>query len=322
MSTKEGIAIEHSADEAGGEAIYSSDGLAPLVALPRPPMFTSGAVSSNSANLEDAVLETESLLEHSVAVSKYNGKSPSWMTSRQRLECLELELKELETRIQAEKEDEGNDVMDLLSQLNSRVSALSTIVPSTGNEEKQESKITESSLQQNQQEKNWESRLGSLEALLTSSNISDSQSNKSVMERLQHVEELAQLIDEKSLEQAAARAKVIRADLEAAAKARAKLSSGMGGGEEGKQIQELYSQLNELEGMSQHLPALAERLATCATLHTQAAHFSSRMTEVEISVTNANLLLQNLQTTLTQVESSTAQNFETFNQNMNKLDKH
>ena len=198
MAKDTSMATEHIADEAGGEAIYSSDGLSPLSVPPRPPLF-SGALSKNKN--EDVVLETEGLLDPSDAMSKFGGKSPAWMTTRQRLVCLEEELKDLELKIRTEEDGDGEDVLKLWSQLSSRVSALS--IPNN------KPPPTQQQQQQQQQDQSWKERLDRLEAALLgqSSSLND---GKSILERLENVETLVEKVDDKFLGQASARAKVIR----------------------------------------------------------------------------------------------------------------
>ena len=197
MAKDSSMATEHIADEAGGEAIYSSDGLSPLSVPPRPPLFSGGLSKSGGSKDEDVVLETEGLLDPSEAMSKFGGKSPSWMTTRQRLVLLEDELKDLELKIRTEEDGDGEDVMKLWSQLSSRVSALS--IPKN----KQSAQP-----QQQQQDQSWKERLDRLEAaLLGQSSAND---GKSILERLENVETLVEKVDDKFLGQASARAKVIR----------------------------------------------------------------------------------------------------------------
>ena len=197
MAKDSSMATEHIADEAGGEAIYSSDGLSPLSVPPRPPLFSGGLSKSGDGGSkdEDVVLETEGLLDPSEAMSKFGGKSPSWMTTRQRLVLLEDELKDLELKIRTEEDGDGEDVMKLWSQLSSRVSALS--IPKN-----------KQSAQPQQQDQSWKERLDRLEAaLLGQSSAND---GKSILERLENVETLVEKVDDKFLGQASARAKVIR----------------------------------------------------------------------------------------------------------------
>ena len=111
-----------------------------------------------------------------------------------------------------------------------------------------------------------EERLKCLEANLgvssnTSSNTSSSTTtnrNKSLLERLEILEHLP--FDDKKLDLVQKRVKVIRQDLEAAAKARSKLMTVSASAEDSKSIAALYDQLQSLQGVAQHLPALSARL--------------------------------------------------------------
>lgn len=78
-------------------------------------------------------------------------------------------------------------------------------------------------------------------------------------------------------------AKVIRQDLEAAAKARNKLASSNSSMEDSKAIAALYDQLQQLQGIGRHLPVLTERLQTLAAQHVQVGSQQVRMQAVEAS---------------------------------------
>ena len=81
-------------------------------------------------------------------------------------------------------------------------------------------------------EAHLEARLRALElALGSSSNQSSNNNNdKSILHRLADAEKLASQTDPRSVEKLAAKAKVVRADLEAAARARSKLGASKSGG--------------------------------------------------------------------------------------------
>jgi hypothetical protein len=117
--------------------------------------------------------------------------------------------------------------------------------------------------------------------------------------------------------------------LEAAAKARAKLSSiGGGAGSRGgaysvdaKQISELHDQLTSLKDLSMTLPDIVERCHSLSQLHTCAANGVTRLAAVEQATHTTSSLLQSLDLTLTELERSTTENLETMQRNVQKLEE-
>jgi len=177
---------------------------------------------------------------------------------------------------------------------------------------------------------------------------SSGSNNKSILQRLEEMESTLDNLDETALEQAAAKAKVIRADLEAASKARNKLllvsNSTVGTGtaassdktsaspsqtstsnsmmnNDSKTIAALYDQLQQLEGLSGHLPALVNRLQQLATLHSQSATYSSRLVLSEKEIQQLNKTFTQLEQTFNQLESSTVKNLSTMEENIKQLDE-
>jgi small-conductance mechanosensitive channel len=109
-------------------------------------------------------------------------------------------------------------------------------------------------------------------------------------------------------------------DLEAASKARSKLTSSSSSADN-KTISELHAQLIQLEGLSEHLPALTHRLQQLAHLHVGAANFSSRLTQSEESLAKIQGSLANLELSLTKVEQSMVENVLTMDANLKKLEE-
>jgi chromosome segregation ATPase len=134
------------------------------------------------------------------------------------------------------------------------------------------------------------------------------------------MESLVKTVDAATLEQTATKAKVIRADLEAASKARNKLAATYKK-EDSKMIQELHTQLMELEGMSQYLPALVERLQQLASLHVQAGTFSSRLEALETSANQLSSSVSSVEGTMEQLASNLTQNLKTMESNLQALDE-
>jgi uncharacterized phage infection (PIP) family protein YhgE len=149
---------------------------------------------------------------------------------------------------------------------------------------------------------------------------SQSSGSKTLLQRLEEMESLVKTVDAATLEQTATKAKVIRADLEAASKARNKLAATYKK-EDSKMIQELHTQLMELEGMSQYLPALVERLQQLASLHVQAGTFSSRLEALETSANQLSSSVSSVEGTMEQLASNLTQNLKTMESNLQALDE-
>mmetsp|Transcript_59652 Transcript_59652/g.69714 ORF Transcript_59652/g.69714 Transcript_59652/m.69714 type:complete len:399 (-) Transcript_59652:241-1437(-) len=147
-----------------------------------------------------------------------------------------------------------------------------------------------------------------------------------VMERLEQAEGMASKVDTEILEAAAAKAKVIRADLEAANKARSKLTSSMllaghSAGEDAKVISSLHEQMTDIEGVSSQLPAIVQRLQQLSQLHGQAADFSTRLAAVESMARDSERLVASLEETLDHVEKGSLSNLKIIEKNMKTLDE-
>jgi len=173
-----------------------------------------------------------------------------------------------------------------------------------------------------------EERLRKLELVLGSSSSSTPAavggSDKSIMERIEEAEKLTQQVDSKSIDKLAAKAKVIRADLEAAARAKTKLSSKSSSStskEDAQMISKLHTQLIELEGISSHLPQLTLRLVELSNLHTSASNFSSRLDAAETAVNRCEGMLVNVDETLNTMEEGWKSNMAMIESNVSRLDE-
>eukprot|EP00558_Chaetoceros_sp_UNC1202_P005298 CAMPEP_0197236598 /NCGR_PEP_ID=MMETSP1429-20130617/3651_1 /TAXON_ID=49237 /ORGANISM="Chaetoceros sp., Strain UNC1202" /LENGTH=252 /DNA_ID=CAMNT_0042695407 /DNA_START=95 /DNA_END=856 /DNA_ORIENTATION=- len=161
----------------------------------------------------------------------------------------------------------------------------------------------------------------------------------SILERLRSAEQQLKSVDEKTLSQAAARAKVIRADLEAAAKARSKLNTNA---QDTNKIAKLYNQMMELDGFlsgpgpssggsnengsdaspnSTVLCAIIDRLSTCAELHSKSMEFGRDLSSLEHLANDTQVLLSGLEGTLQGLEEGMAKNMKVIQENMEELDK-
>mmetsp|Transcript_19126 Transcript_19126/g.39317 ORF Transcript_19126/g.39317 Transcript_19126/m.39317 type:complete len:401 (+) Transcript_19126:129-1331(+) len=153
----------------------------------------------------------------------------------------------------------------------------------------------------------------------TSSSVS-SNNYKSLLHRLEDMEQLVATVDSATLEKTATKAKVIRADLEAASKARNKLTATYKK-EDSKMIQQLYQQMIDLEGLGNYLPNLVERLQQLSNLHQQASTFGTRLQELEREATQVEATVGQLEDGMSILQTSISQNIVAIESNMKKLDE-
>ena len=150
----------------------------------------------------------------------------------------------------------------------------------------------------------------------------------SILERIERAERLARETDPRELDRLASKAKVIRSDLEAAARARAKLSARPGGGGKGaagsddaRAVAELHGLLTDLDGVSSHLPAIARRLSDLAVLHGSAADFSSRLSAAESALSASEAVLSSVEAAVTSMEANWKENLSVIEKNVERLDQ-
>jgi len=170
-----------------------------------------------------------------------------------------------------------------------------------------------------------EERLLQIESLVGAGNAStatNKNKNESLLKRLEEMEQFMTRLDPKTLEQAAAKAKVIRSDLEAASKARNKLASAATFRKEDAQtISALYDQMTQLEGLSDHLPALVARLQQLASLHAQSSGFAVRLSQSEKEVVQLQAVLKQMEGAVAKAEEGMTANVATIEKNMQQLDE-
>eukprot|EP00574_Skeletonema_japonicum_P011497 CAMPEP_0201716708 /NCGR_PEP_ID=MMETSP0593-20130828/2628_1 /ASSEMBLY_ACC=CAM_ASM_000672 /TAXON_ID=267983 /ORGANISM="Skeletonema japonicum, Strain CCMP2506" /LENGTH=403 /DNA_ID=CAMNT_0048206577 /DNA_START=21 /DNA_END=1232 /DNA_ORIENTATION=+ len=396
-----GSGAEHTADEAGGEAVFSSDGLPSLLAPLPPPVINSAPTTSNDSGDDnvDAVIEEsstpvdvfESFHAHANAVG-WSGLSkttidtdstPSYEDPRRALFRLREEVDRLEGAfaVEGQKHHETSDANDhyQLQQLKSRLDNmlgddasaditldkllrgrqedLSRVIAkdvqnfqrgdlsedmdklniSAVGDDKNKIKdgkivyeLYSYSLGQQQQNPSpraatLEERLRKLETVLGSTATATDATSKSLLERLNDAERLTKEMDVKEVDKLAAKAKVVRSDLEAAARARQKLASSSSSSrvndEDARTLTALHTHLVELEGISTYLPALTVRLTELATLHSNAAEFGERLNVCEEAANRSEKMLESVEKSLNKMEEGWKGNMEVVERNVNRLDE-
>ena len=310
------MATEHAADEAGGEVVYSSDGLA---ALPRPPAIPAKA-SEGSDGLDTKEYSAEEAFEvfsGKVYPSEGGSNYKLWQESPlQRLGRLQRELAELEQDVASDDSAVQTAVQDLKSRLQKT---------KLSNQQELTQKITSSVNQGTtittppaavESTSDVDLRLKRLEEAIGSSRSSEA----SLMDRLTRIEESVAKLDDTQLEALTKKAKVIRQDLEAATKARNKLMSSLSRSEDSKSITELYDQMVQLQGLSSHLPALTQRLQVLAHQHQDSATWATRLRAMEEAANSMQSQMTTLEQALDKMQLGLQENTFQMAENMKALD--
>jgi archaellum component FlaC len=258
---------EHAADEAGGEVIYSSDGLDPLPVTKPPPLLARNQHTELDSLDTDESLRMEDALEMiaaSTARRRQHDESP-----RQRLERLERELQHVAQEISVDDALQ-QQVAQLQAQLALQTQRLQAprVIDATA------SSSADSSADLEQLLARLERAIGSMDA---------PDHRKGLLERLSLLERTVEQLDATHLERVAQQAKVLRQDLQAASKAKSKLSSGSSSNtqDDVKKISELYSAYNELSSLSSQLPIVAQRLQALSQQHTTASLWNQQLSACE-----------------------------------------
>lgn len=340
------------ADEAGGEVVYSDDGLAPA-AITKPPDVPARVVADDDG---EQVLTSEDLSPQ-LAFEVFQGKIYSSMQQHQsgsilshgketpltRLARLQQEIAEVEAQLSTTVAGSGQafdePLVALASTLKTQLTTLSSssrvlehddltrlirqqldsLEATPAGKEKSTSDtgvVYELYGNATNPTTTMEDRVVRLERAMGS----QTSGNKTLLHRLEEMESLVKAVDATTLEQTTTKAKVIRADLEAASKARNKLAATYKK-EDSKMIQQLHTQLTELEGMSEYLPALVERLQQLSSLHVQAGTFSSRLEALESSANQLSSSVSSIEGTMEELASSLTQNLKTMEGNLQLLDE-
>lgn len=295
---------EHAADEAGGEVILSSDGLDPLPSV-RPPVVKQPSTNETLGELDDTGLVSMQDALHSFVQKSFLKQE----TPRERLERLSQELSQVEAELQ---QDDA---------LRKQVAALQLRLQG----------------QQSLLQKSLEASTAGLEAAATPEKVAQSEleakllrlekavgepdtNTKALLERLAQLETVMEVMDESKLDAASRKAKLLRQDLEAASKARNKLMAP-NRAEDSKTLTALYDSMTELQEMSQHLPALTQRLQMLSHQHVDSATWASRLQSAEAAITRLNAQLSSVETAVSQVEGMWKDNADMLRSNLKALDE-
>jgi hypothetical protein len=290
----------HAADQAGGEVIYADDGLEPLAPVKPPP------------HIQQDVFESAMTTEQAFAVfaDQMSHESPV-----QRLKRLQTELQQLQHELSSETATLIS--MDQIQALQEQLQQ--TRLLQSQRAEQLSSSIELSSLPENSQEKaddvyaSLEQRLRRLEAGRVN--------QQSIQERLQALEERNKSWDSKQVDAWQRKAKTIRQDLEAAAKARSKLNTLNSSSVDNKTLTELYDSLQQVQGFIPHIPALVQRLHALSAQHNEASTWGARLAATEAVAAALQQQLGTVELAIAQLEQSMQENLQQMQANVKALEE-
>ncbi|GKY99810.1 hypothetical protein MPSEU_000934800 [Mayamaea pseudoterrestris] len=328
-------ALIHSADEAGGEVVYSSDGLEPL---PVPPAPTPTERFHDEQDDLFILTHDEPLVNMDQAVHLFHGgyqnKSPE-----ERLLQVERELSDLS------KQRQSDDLLQQqVTQLGKRLeqqlqllktsNKLTTCGQADGDAAvtSQDGTSSDNVVTQDLEQvmRRLERAIGTM-SLASSTNSAGTNASgnavtrsKGLLERVATLEHVLDQLNEQTLDHATRQAKIIRSDLVAASKARSKLmplmsntmsssssgplKSGTGASnyfqDDAKTLSVLYNTMTELQDVRKHLPALTQRLQVLASLHADASTFSGRLTAVENGMRTLSTQVASIQNSVEMLQSN------------------
>lgn len=361
----------HAADEAGGEIVFSSDGLEPIPVV-RPPtrirldehdedrdeddddnnkigvdsdpstawessLFLLSPIQRLQRMKEELAVIQRAMKEEESATSTVandedddNISSSSKESLRTTLQQLEREWQQtiqsyLPTRQEHLQHTMDGAVQGLLSS-----DTTTTTLPQEANEGNEG--MSSSSLM-----RQWHQRLLHLEAILGSgggpaivtagttvataatNTTTTSSTTSSLLERLGQLEQNFAALNDQQADLWQRRAKTIRQDLEAAAKARNKLGGGTA--QQNETITHLYNQYIQLQGLSDQLPVLVTRLQNLAHLHTHAATVQQRLAATERTLNLLREQVQGNEEACQELQKTLLDNANRMVENMKVLDE-
>lgn len=328
--------IKHDADVAGGdkEIVYSYDGdelppmtfpvrATPLEELDESPRLPPEEAFQIFANKLYASNPYSSSSQRVVAKDiTASSESPLVRLSRLQRELRELEMDcstkdeailfqdpiaALQKQLQALSTSQAQQQLGLSESIQTAVTGLTEPLPSPGMSVGPAVDVT-----------SLEERLNRLENSLGNSVVPGGKTN--LLHRLEVLENQYTHLDEKKLDLLQKRSKVIRQDLEAAVKARHKLASGMASSDDSKVIAALYDDLQRLQGLSQHLPALTVRLQALSHQHADSATRMARFKAMEQTTADLSNQVQSIEVALTSLDTSMKQNASLIHDNIQSLE--
>jgi hypothetical protein len=288
-------------DKAGGEVVFSSDGMdqipppaAPSKLSSRSPPAAAASGEGSTFLVNDEGFDVSRTLE---AFGAGPGGSSSRGSSSERLQAIESELNRLQLEV-AEDQALQSKVRSLQDRLRRQQQAARGFMSASEEDSASAGEpLTPRS--------DVEALLARLEKAVGCMNDEDP-SGRGLLERLRTLEESLGVLSDSKLEATRAKVKVIRQDLEAASKAKNKLLSGGGdrAGADPKVIGELYDALQHVTPMQSLLPILAQRLEVLQVQHHQMATWSSRLSSLEATAKLLETAIKSAEASAAKLEGS------------------
>lgn len=305
MSSKTAI---DAADKAGGEIIYTSEDVKPIVEPEEP------KPEENYSNKDGHVFTSEDAVDMADARAVFSGAFLTNETTSERLARLKREVDDLESDMDGNSDaamaEAVKTLQNRLAQRSLRISEAKLSEPLL----KAESSPTEAANTSAEVSNDLLERLQRLEATMGSS-ASDP---ADLYPRLQKLEQMVAHVDPQKMEALSKKAKVLRQDLEAATKARSKLMQ-QSRAEDVQAITALYDQMISLQGLTGQLPALAQRLQTLASLHVDQTTWAQRLSQTEQIAQHTEGTIQQLEESLQRVEKGLEENSQQWQANWQTL---
>ena len=339
-SAASSITTSHAADEAGGEVIFSSDGLDPVPLPPPPtPRFAS------SMDDDFTLIDDEPLMGIDQAWHTFGHTFKPQSSPAERLQRLEQELQAISQQVATDE-----SLQQQIAQLQSRLAQqwqvmqqqqqqLSVTNASETTAETSSSSVITQDLEQvmlRLERAIGTMSVGSSSTATNTTNTPSSFRNKGLLERVATLEHVVEQLDDRKLEQSVRQAKILRSDLQAASKARSKLQPLGGGGlsskdatgsnnnyhyDDAKTIALLYNTMVELADVRQHLPGLTQRLHVLAQLHTDTSTYSQRLAAVEETLQILSTQLNSTSQSVASLQTNWNESMQvTMQQNLQALD--
>jgi Dynamitin len=305
-------------DKAGGEVVFSSDGLDPLQppVVVRPPPLASAAAAKDKDNSDQggdaqfAVVDEDGYDVYQALEAL--GVRPTVTSASERLHKIESDLHQLQLEAAEDQALQGRvaELQERLRKQQQQQQHQSSLHSEFASGDGGAARDASEAAALASPRSDVETLLLRLEKAVGSMHHHDPH-GRGLLERVQALEESVGIVSETKLDALGAKVKVIRQDLEAASKAKNKLqmgsgSAGGGGGggsaaaaADPKVIAELYDALQQVAPMQSLLPVVAQRLEALQGQHRQVSTFSSRLAALEASTTA-------LETTLKSAEASAA----------------
>lgn len=174
-----------------------------------------------------------------------------------------------------------------------------------------------------------EQRVYAIELLLGASDTADISSMITttqtktfpLLENLSSLEKRVNLLDPVVLQTISSKVSQLISDIETLQKlqGRGKGKSSKGNKYE-EEVADLSKKVAALDGFADELPGLLLRLKTLATIHQEAASFSSRLTEAENSIGELTTFSKSNGEVMTALQEGMVENMKTLNENMHALE--